>query len=119
MKSNCNKDMRRKVGVRPACKPFRNINERKSREIDNSHRLIVNTRNRIYKSSKSMSKQPSTEDILGKDVDTFKKWIGNQFTPEMNRSNIDHVRPISSFDVSNNDELKEAFKWKNTQPLLK
>ena len=44
-----------------------------------------------------------------------------QITPDMNRRSIgfDQVRPISSFDISNDKELKEAFNWKNTQPLLK
>ena len=39
----------------------------------------------------------------------------------MNWSNIDidHVKPICMFNVSNNDESKEAFDWKKTQPLLK
>ena len=32
---------------------------------------------------------------------------------------IDHVRAICLFDVSKDEELKEAFNWKNTQPLLK
>ena len=42
-------------------------------------------------------------------------------TPDMNWENIDidHVRPIPSFDISDNEQLKEAFNWKNTQPLLK
>ena len=42
-------------------------------------------------------------------------------TPEMNRSiiEIDHVRPITSFDISDDEQLKEAFNWRNTQPLLK
>ena len=42
-------------------------------------------------------------------------------TPEMNWSNveIDHVKPICLFHIFNIDELKEAFCWKNTQPLLK
>ena len=39
----------------------------------------------------------------------------------MNWGNIhlDHVKPISSFDILNDSELKKAFTWKNTQPLLK
>ena len=39
----------------------------------------------------------------------------------MNWSNIeiDHVKPICKFDLSEDKELKEAFNWKNTQPLLK
>ena len=54
-------------------------------------------------------------------VNYYKKWIEFQMTPEMNWNNIqiDHVKPISSFDVSNNNELLEAFNWKNTQPLIK
>ena len=39
----------------------------------------------------------------------------------MNWTNIeiDHVRPISSFDKSDDEQSKEAFNWKDTQPLLK
>ena len=42
-------------------------------------------------------------------------------TPEMNWSNIEthHVKPICMFNVSDDEELKLAFNWKNTQPLLK
>ena len=44
-----------------------------------------------------------------------------QFTLEMNWSDIevDHIKPICMFDVSNDEQLKEAFSWKNTQPLFK
>ena len=39
----------------------------------------------------------------------------------MNWSNteVDHVKPICKFDVTKNEELREAFSWKNTQTLLK
>ena len=42
-------------------------------------------------------------------------------TPEMNWSNIeiDHVKAMNLFNVSKDEELREAFNWKNTQPLLK
>ena len=32
---------------------------------------------------------------------------------------FDHVKPICMFDVTKDEELKEAFNWLNTQPLLK
>ena len=32
---------------------------------------------------------------------------------------IDDVKPICSLDVPKDEELKKAFSWKNTQPLLK
>ena len=77
---------------------------------------MIYTRNRIYKDLKGMMKQSSTRDI-----ETYRKWIESQFTPEMNWQNIeiDHVKTICLFDVSNDEELKEAFSRKNTQPLLK
>ena len=39
----------------------------------------------------------------------------------MNWSNIeiDPVKLYCLFDVSKDEELKEAFSWKNSQPLLK
>ena len=42
-------------------------------------------------------------------------------TPEMTWSKIeiDNVKPICMFDLSKDEELKETFCWKNTQPLLK
>ena len=68
-----------------------------------------------------MTKQSSAKEILGIDLDTYRKWLEFQFSPEMNWENIeiDHVRPICMFDVTKDEELKEAFNWKNTQPLLK
>ena len=55
------------------------------------------------------------------DIETYRKWIEYQMTPEMNWSNIeiDHVKPIFLFDVSEDGDLKLAFNWKNAQPLLK
>ena len=54
-------------------------------------------------------------------IDLYRKWIEVQMTPEMNWSNIeiDHVKAICLFDLSKDEELREAFNWKNTQPLLK
>ena len=102
-------------------KEKRNIYLKNKRETDVNFRLISNARNRIYKSLKGMTKQSSTKEVLGKDVDLYKKWIECQMTPEMNWSNseIDHVKAIGLFDVSKDEELREAFNRKNTQPLLK
>ena len=39
----------------------------------------------------------------------------------MNWSNIEvnNLKPLCMFDVSKDEELNEAFNWKNTQALLK
>ena len=62
-----------------------------------------------------------SKSILGIAIDTYRKRNEYQITPEVNWSNTEnyHVRPICLFDVSNTDELKEAFCGKSTQPFLK
>ena len=83
--------------------------------------LFRNTRRRIYQVLNGESKSTSTKENLGIDLDLYRKWMEWQFTPEMNWSNIeiDHVKPICMFDISKDEELREAFSWKSTQPLLK
>ena len=83
--------------------------------------MIDNTRRRINYALKGNKKSSSSKEILGIDIELYRKWIEFQMTDDMNWNNIeiDHLKPISSFDVSKDDELKEAFNWKNTQPLLK
>ena len=61
-------------------------------------------------------------DTIGINIENYRNWIEFQMTPEMNYSNIenDHIRRlICSFKISNDEEMKEAFCWKKTQPLLK
>ena len=80
-------------------------------------RLICKTRSRIYKTLKGMTKKSSSINILGINIDLYRKWLEFQFVPEMNWENIeiDHVKPICMFDVTKDEELKKAFNWRNSQ----
>ena len=91
------------------------------RKTDVNFRLICNTRRRIHHALNGKSKSISTKEILGIDIKTYKKRIEWQMTPDMTWDNIeiDHVKAICIFDISNDEQLKEAFNWRNTQPLLK
>ena len=102
-------------------KERRNIFLENKRETYGNFRIISNTRNRVYKSLKGMTKQSSAKEVLGYDIETYRKRIEYQFTPEMNRSNIeiDHLNAICLFGVSKDEELRKAFIWKNTRPLIK
>ena len=68
-------------------------------------------RNRIYKPLKGNVKSSSTKDLLGIVIELCRMWIEYQMSPEMNWNHIlfDHVKPISSFDVSKDEESREAF----------
>ena len=63
----------------------------------------------------------SAKDLLGIDIDICRKWIKLRISPEMNCCIIhdDYIRPLPSFFVSKEEELKQGFNWKNTQLPLK
>ena len=87
-------------------------------KTDVNFRLIRNTRRIFHHALNGKSKSSSTREILGVEIDTYRKWIEFQMTPDMTWDNIeiDHVKPICLFDVSKDEKLKEAFSWKNTEP---
>ena len=93
----------------------------KRTKTDVSFRLIRSTRRRNHHALNGKSKSSSTKDILGIDIHTYKKWMEFLFKPEMNWNiiKIDHVKPICMINISHDEELREAFSWKNTQTLLK
>ncbi len=119
---NCISEQQHKmyVDIKDKIIKHQNDYQRNGRRREENFRLIKNTRTRIHNSLNGKSKSLHTKDLLGIDIETYKRWIEYQMTPEMNFKNIhiDHVKPISSFDISNDNELLEAFNWKNTQPLL-
>ena len=96
------------------------ISYEKKRKTDVNFGLIRNTRRRFHHALNGQSESSSTLDVLVIDFETYRRWIEWQMTPEMNWSNIkiDQVKPICMLNVSKDEELKETFCWKNTQPLL-
>jgi len=64
-------------------------------------------------------------EFIGCDIIQFIKHIEFQFTKEMNWDNhgiiweLDHKKPMSSFNLSNLEEQKLCFHYTNLQPLLK
>ena len=132
MKSNLHKEKAKNNGYGSeciTCKKIYNYDKREKRNLyfknkiktEVNFRLIYITRRRIHHALIGKSKSCSTLDILGIDNETYRKWIQWQFIPEINWTNIeiDNVKTICMFDVSKDEELKEALSWKYTQPLLK
>ena len=86
--------------------------------IDKFKRYI---RTRIYNCLKNYKTKHSIE-YLGCSSEEYFKWIFNH-NENCNLENhgkywhIDHVIPISKFDLSNESEQMLAFNWRNTMPL--
>ena len=71
---------------------------------------------------KNIYKPVEFEKAFGTDFYNFKTYIENQFKDGMTWSNhgkwhLDHIIPLSSFDLSNEIEFKKANNYLNFQPL--
>ena len=85
--------------------------------IDKFKRVI---RARIYN---TIMKTKNTSEYLGCNINEYLEWM-TFHTPDFkletreNIWHIDHVIPLSHFDLSNENDIYIAFNWRNTQPLL-
>ncbi len=102
-----------KVGMRLAMK--------KHRAKNNNYRLRDNIQTLLRYHTKN--KTQSVIKYIGCTLQEYNDHISTQFKPEMTWDNygvyweIDHIIPISSFDLSIPEEANKAFHFSNTQPL--
>lgn len=87
-------------------------------------RLVSNLRSRLRNALKDQAacKAGKSFELIGCDSTTLRKHLEKQFTLGMCWDNygewhVDHIRPCSSFDLSNEKEQKECFHFTNLQPL--
>jgi hypothetical protein len=79
-------------------------------------------RTRIYNCLRYKNKNKHSIDYLGCSSNDYFMWILN-YNNNYNLDNhgkewhIDHVIPLSKFDLSNEEEQLIAFNWRNTMPL--
>lgn len=85
--------------------------------------LARRLRDRIRTAVKQNQKSGSAVEDLGCSIDEFKLYIENQFDEDMTWDNygkvweMDHVIPLSHFDLTNRMEFLEACNWLNIQPV--
>lgn len=88
------------------------------RNKDPSFKLYESLRKKIWKSLNNKSN--SSIEYLGCDIHFYEKWIEYTMETDMNWKNygtiwnIDHVIPVNLFKLSDNEQAKKAFNWKNT-----
>jgi hypothetical protein len=100
--------------------------ERLPEEKKFAHRLRVNLRSRLCQAVRIGSKKGSAVRDLGCSVEEFKKYIESRFQEGMSWDNwgkghgkwqIDHIRPLAVFDLSDESQVKAACHYTNLQPL--
>jgi len=74
---------------------------------------------RLFDNS-NIQKIKHTIEYLGCDSEYFMDYMKCKMTPEMNFNNIhiDHIKPVSKFDLDNHDEFLKCCHFTNMQPLL-
>lgn len=90
---------------------------------DLKYKISARVKGRMYDVLKG-TPSPKTIELLGCSVDYYKHYIESKFQEGMTWENhslhgwhIDHIIPLASFDLTNEEELKKAFHYTNTQPL--
>ena len=101
------------------------MKERK--KVDINFKISENCRNIVYSALKRKNdkKNERSLELLGCSVDFFMKWIEWNFDSHMSWNNygiyweVDHITPISSFDLKLKCQRLLCFNWKNCRPLEK
>lgn len=81
-------------------------------------RIRRNLRRRVAHALKGESKSDHTMALIGCDIEFLKEYIANMFTEGMSWDNygdwqLDHIRPCSSFDLSDPEQQKQCFNYQN------
>jgi len=97
-------------------------NSKKRKKDDVSYKILCNCRTRIYKAVKGINRSERTIELIGCSIEKLMEHLESQFKPGMTWENygkwhIDHIRPCASFDLSDPEQQKDCFNWKNLQPL--
>ena len=107
----------------PENRKRRNARMRERRKKDPQFKLSAYLRNRLQKALKGNSKSASTMTLLGCSFTHLQKHLEKQFLPGMSWVNhgpvwhIDHMMPLSFFDLTKPEEQRKACHYTNLQPM--
>lgn len=105
---------------------YRRKYEENKRKNDTIYKLKKRLRIRLHSAIKLNSKVGSAVKDLGCTVEELKIYLEKKFQPGMNwenwgvgigKWNIDHIKPLSSFNLTDENEFKYANHYTNLQPL--
>ena len=97
--------------------------ERRKCKICNLQLYLVNIQRQAVKRvlrQSNLDKTKSSIEYLGCSPEYFKNYIQNKMTDEMTFENInlDHIKPVSRFNLDYPDEFLDCCHYTNLQPLL-
>jgi hypothetical protein len=95
---------------------------RRRYHLDVNYRCTECLRSRVRQAIKRGSKAGSAVRDLGCSIEQLKQHLETQFRPNMTWDNygqwhIDHITPLSNFDLTDREQFLEACHFTNLQPL--
>ena len=102
--------------------PDYRVRERLYCQRDNV-RIKRNLSRRIRRALLNRSKSANTAQLLGCSIEQLKQFLQLHFTPEMHWNNygrywhIDHHIPCAAHDLSDPEQQRRCFHWRNLRPL--
>lgn len=102
------------------------VYQRERRARDPLYKLKYTLRFLVWRACRGYGKNGHTEEYIGLPFLDFKKYLESKFLPGMTwenhgngdgKWNIDHIRPLASFDLSKEEEKRAASHYTNLQPL--
>lgn len=129
------KNKKMKDGFALVCKSCRNLARIKNKKYINQYRTKRRARDIQYRLCNKIRRNLNqavqynwltgeTIENLGCSIEDFKKYIESLFKPGMtweNHSyfgwNFDHIIPLGAFDLTNQEQLREATHFTNIQPI--
>lgn len=96
----------------------------KQKRLDPLFKIKCNLRSRLYATVAKGYKSTSTAELLGCDINFFKKFIEEQFTEEMNWNNygkvwhLDHILPCNSYNLIDPLQQRICFNYTNLRPMI-
>ena len=87
-------------------------------------KISCNLRSRFWQALKNNQKAGHTIELIGCTIEEVKYLLESKWTEGMNWDNygkggwdIDHIIPLSSFDLTDPEQQKKACHYTNLQPL--
>jgi len=107
---------------RDSRKEERNLKTRQRRKSDPQYHIGMLLRERLNNCIRGLAKSGSAVRDLGCSVEKLMDHLESLFAEGMSWNNrgewhIDHIKPLSSFDLTDREQLLEACHYTNLQPL--
>ena len=100
----------------------KHVKDRKLR--DPGFRVLINLRGRLGAAMRGDSKDATTRELVGIDIEGLLAHLESQFTEGMSWDSygrdgwhIDHIKPCALFDLADPEQQRECFHYTNLQPL--